>query len=291
MKIFFVIGLLLVLTSCASIGHFQGLDCEDEQFACRSSAEVYKLPSTEELKRVPPPENNRSVVVAVYQFTDKTGQRKSRDNFSDFSTAVTQGAEVLLIDALKTAGEGKWFRVVERASLDNLVRERQIIRSSREEFNEDKALGSLVFAGIIIDGGVVGYDTNIESGGRGARYLGVGHNTSYRRDSVIVSLRATSTLTGEILMNVQAKKTILSVGGGYDLFRFFDMDTKLLEFEDGNGFNESVTFAVRSAIEVAVLELIYQGHDRGYWQMKSGHRHPHQSDGVNDKHSLTKEKE
>ena len=156
----------------------------------------------------------------------------------------------------------------------------------------DKMFGlSLVFAGIIIDGGIVGYDTNIESGGRGARYLGIGHNTSYRRDSVIVSLRATSTLTGEILMNVQAKKTILSVGGGYDLFRFFDMDTKLLEFEDGNGFNESVTFAVRSAIEVAVLELIYQGHDRGYWQMKSGHRHPHLSDGVNDKHSLIKEKE
>ena len=197
----------------------------------------------------------------------------------------------MVIDALKTAGKGKWFRVVERNGLDHLVRERQIIRSSREEFNEDKALGSLVFAGIIIDGGVVGYDTNIESGGRGARYLGIGHNTSYRRDSVIVSLRATSTLTGEILMNVQAKKTILSVGGGYDLFRFFDMDTKLLEFEDGNGFNESVTFAVRSAIEVAVLELIYQGHDRGYWQMKSGHRHPHLSDGVNDKHSLTKEKE
>ena len=292
MKIFLLIGLLcLVLSSCASIPSYSRIDCDDDQLACRESATVEKLPSTVELKNVPGPSNDKPVVVAVYGFTDKTGQRKSRDTFSDFSTAVTQGADLLVIDALKTAGNGEWFRVVERTNIDALIRERQIIRSSREEFNEDKALSSLVFAGIIIDGGVVGYDTNIESGGRGARYLGIGHNTSYRRDSVIVSLRATSTLTGEILMNVQAKKTILSVGGGYDLFRFFDMDTKLLEFEDGNGFNESVTFAVRSAIEVAVLELIYQGHDRGYWQMKSGHRHPHQSDGVNDKHSLTKEKE
>ena len=290
MKIFLLVG-LLVLSSCASIPSYSRIDCDVDQLACRESATVERLPSTYELKNVPGPDNDKPVVVAVYGFTDKTGQRKSRDTFSDFSTAVTQGADLLVIDALKTAGNGEWFRVVERTNIDALIRERQIIRSSREEFNEDKALGSLVFAGILIDGGVVGYDTNIESGGRGARYLGVGHNTSYRRDSVIVSLRATSTLTGEILMNVQAKKTILSVGGGYDLFRFFDMDTKLLEFEDGNGFNESVTFAVRSAIEVAVLELIYQGHDRGYWQIKSGHRHPHLSDGVNDKHSLTKEKE
>ena len=290
MKIFFVIGLLLVLTSCASIGHFQGLDCEDEQFACRSSAEVYKLPSTEELKRVPPPENNRSVVVAVYQFTDKTGQRKSRDNFSDFSTAVTQGAEVLLIDALKTAGEGKWFRVVERASLDNLVRERQIIRNARKEFDEGDKLKSLLFAGIIIDGGVIGYDSNEETGGKGARFLGIGGSTKYRRDSVIVSVRAVSVLTGEVLMNVQAKKTILSVGGGNDVFRFFYMDTKLLEIEDGNGFNESVTNATRSAIEIAVLENIYQGHEKGHWQIQGGHRHPHMSDGTNDKHKIKEKK-
>ena len=230
------------------------------------------------------------MVVAVYQFTDKTGQRKSRDNFSDFSTAVTQGAEVLLIDALKTAGEGKWFRVVERASLDNLVRERQIIRNARKEFDEGDKLKSLLFAGIIIDGGVIGYDSNEETGGKGARFLGIGGSTKYRRDSVIVSVRAVSVLTGEVLMNVQAKKTILSVGGGYDVFRFFDMDTKLLEIEDGNGFNESVTNATRSAIEIAVLELIYQGHEKGHWQIQGGHRHPHMSDGTNDKHKIKEKK-
>ena len=91
-------------------------------------------------------------------------------------------------------------------------------------------------------------------------------------------------------MNVQAKKTILSVGGGYDVFRFFDMDTKLLEIDDGNGFNESVTNATRSAIEIAVLELIYQGHEKGHWQIQGGHRHPHMSDGTNDKHKIEEKK-
>ena len=207
---------------------------------------------------------------------------------------MTQGAEVFVIDALKSAGKGNWFRVVERNGLENLVKERQIIRSAREEFatnTDKKKLQPLLFAGIIIDGGIVGYDTNIESGGRGARYLGIGSSVQYRRDSLVVSLRATSTLTGEILLNVQTKKSILSVGGGYDVFRFVDMDTKLIEIEDGNSWNESVTYSTRAAIEEAVLELIYQGHDRGFWVIEDGHRHPHQHDGTNDIHSINGENE
>jgi curli production assembly/transport component CsgG len=197
------------------------------------------------------------------------------DGVASFSTAVTQGAEAFLIDALKTAGKGKWFRVVERTNLDALVRERQIIRSAREDFanqegNEDSPTGiqPLLFAGILLDGGIVGYDTNIESGGRGARTLGIGASNSYRRDVVTVSLRGISTLTGEILLNVQTKKTILSTGGGYDVFKFVDMDTQLVEVEDGVASNEGVTKATRSAIELAVLELIYQGHDRGFWEIE-----------------------
>ena len=83
-----------------------------------------------------------------------------------------------------------------------------------------------------------------------------------------VSLRGISTLTGEILLNVQTTKTILSVGGGYDVFKFVDMDTQLVEIEDGVAENEGVTKATRSAIELAVLELIYQGQDRGFWEIE-----------------------
>ena len=284
------IAFLLLITGCAGIPSITDSCTTDfmETFGeCREEAEVVTLPASQRLANLPPAA--AKPIVAVYSFKDLTGQRKSRENLADFSTAVTQGAEAFVIDALKTAGKGNWFRVVERTGLDNLVKERQIIRSAREEFEKkdnDKKLQPLLFAGIIIDGGIIGYDTNIETGGRGARYLGIGSSVQYKRDSVIVSLRATSTLTGEILLNVQTKKSILSVGGGYDVFRFVDMDTKLVEIEDGSGFNESVTYATRAAIEEAVLELIYQGHDRGYWIIKDGHRHPHQHDGINEKHLI-----
>ena len=286
---------LLTLTGCAGIPSITD-SCSTAFMAefgeCREEAVVVTLPASERLANLPPALNRP--VVAVYSFKDLTGQRKSRDNLADFSTAVTQGGEAFVIDALKTAGKGKWFRVVERTGLENLIKERQIIRSAREEFekkDEDKKLQPLLFAGIIVDGGIIGYDSNIESGGRGARYLGIGSSVQYKRDSVIVSLRATSTLTGEILLNVQTKKSILSVGGGYDVFRFVDMDTKLVEIEDGNSFNESVTYATRAAIEEAVLEIIYQGHDRGYWVIKDGHRHPHQHDGTNEGHPIKGEED
>ena len=281
---------LIILSGCAGMPSMTD-SCTTafmEQFGeCVEEAVVVTLPASERLANLPAAKYKP--IVAVYRFEDLTGARKHRDNLADFSTAVTQGASAFVIDALKTAGKGTWFRVVDRGGLDNLIKERQIIRSAREEFEkkeEDKKIQPLLFAGIIIDGGIIGYDTNIESGGRGARYLGIGSSIQYRRDSVVVSLRATSTLTGEILLNVQTKKSILSVGGGYDVFRFVDMDTKLVEIEDGNSFNESVTYATRAAIEEAVLELIYQGHDRGHWIIEDGHRHPHQQDGVNEKHLL-----
>lgn len=236
---------------------------------CVEDPEAIKLPAYALLLELPAAEV--MPVIAVYGFQDLTGQRKRQDGVATFSTAVTQGATAMLIDALKTAGGGTWFRVVEREGIDNLVRERQIVRSTREQFKGDgdgkTTIQPLLFAGIILEGGVIGYDTNMETGGRGARTLGIGHSTAYRRDTIVVSLRAVSTLTGEVLMNVQTKKTVLSVSQGFDVFKFVDMDTQLIEIEDGVTQNESVTFATRSAIEAAVLQMIYQGHDRKYWRI------------------------
>ena len=268
MRLLGVIALLLI-TGCASVPMYN--DSCTKGFAkefgeCKEAPEIVQLPTYEKLLNFPPAE--QMPVVAVYNFKDLTGQRKRRDNLADFSTAVTQGATELLIDALKTAGNGTWFRVVERHGIEHLVRERQIVRSTREENEDGKGIQPLLFAGIIFEGGIIGYDTNIESGGRGARTLGIGHSTSYRRDVVTVSLRGISTLTGEILLNVQTKKTILSVGGGFDVFKFVDMDTQLIEIEDGVADNESVTVATRAAIEAAVVAIIEQGDERGYWKIQ-----------------------
>ena len=265
----------LLISGCASISIPGDKACGSNFLECIEEPQFIELPTYKKLRNLPPAEV--MPVVAVYDFADLTGQRVSSDGVASFSTAVTQGAKDLLIDSLKAAGakenpKGTWFRVVERGvGLDHLVRERQIVRSTREQFATEEApaegVQPLLFAGMILEGGIIGYDTNIETGGNGARYLGIGTTNQYRRDSVVVSLRAISTLTGEVLLNVQTYKTILSTGVGGDVFRFLDMDTKLLELESGMTENESVTWAVRSAIEAAVLALIQQGDERGYWKI------------------------
>lgn len=221
------------------------------------------------LKTVPQMDG-QPVIVAVYSFQDKTGQRKPNDKFSNLSSAVTQGAESWVIKALQEVGEGTYFRVVERVSIDNLVKERQLIRSMREQYEgkDAKQLKPMLFAGILIEGAIVSYDTNTESGGAGARYLGIGSSTEYRTDTVVISMRVVSVQTGEVLLTVATEKTIASVKSGTTFFRFLDMGTKLLEMEAGNAVNEPTNYAVRAAIDAAVVEIIKEGEKKKLWKFQ-----------------------
>jgi curli production assembly/transport component CsgG len=221
-----------------------------------------------ELYNLPAPE--RQAVIAVYDFPDMTGQRRDKDGIASISTAVTQGGTPLLIAALKDAGGGTWFRVVERNRVDDLAKERQIVRTTREEYIGEGAnkLEPMLFAGLIVQGGIIGYDTNIQTGGIGARYLGIGGTSSYRKDQVVVALRAVNTNTGEIILNVQVSKTVLSVGKDLSVFKFVDVGTKLVEAEAGMSENEANTMAVKMATEEAVLQLIKQGVEKGYFKYK-----------------------
>ena len=209
------------------------------------------------------------LVAAVYGFTDKTGQRKPSDKMANISTAVTQGAEVWLIKALQEVGQGEWFQVVERVGLDNLTKERQIIRQARESVGDERQLKPMMFAGVIIEGGIIGYDSNVLTGGAGARYLGIGPSTQYRKDVVTITMRMTSTQTGEVLLSVSTTKTIISTGSSMTFFRFFDMGTTSVEVEAGHTINEPVNYAVRVAIEQAVVELIKAGEERELWKFKT----------------------
>ena len=217
-----------------------------------------------------PPLDGPPIPIAVYSFQDKTGQRKPSDKFSVLSSAVTQGSEVWVINALKKIGKGTWFKPVERIGLDNLIKERQLIRSTREVYEKDRApkLKPMLFAGLIIEGGVVGYDSNVESGGAGARYFGIGMNTQYRMDQVTVSMRVVSVQTGEILLSVAVEKIIASHKTSADVFRFLDMSTKALEVEMGSAINEPVNYAVRAAIEASIVEIVKQGEQQGLWKYK-----------------------
>jgi len=250
---------ILLLTGCAG-------DLKNKKW---SEPEVARNPIQSQLDSTPPLDGDK-ITIAVYGFQDKTGQRKSNDKFSVLSSAVTQGSEVWVIDALKKVGGGSWFQVVERVSLDNLVKERQLIRSTREVYEGQKApkLKPMLFAGILLEGGVVGYDSNIESGGKGARYLGIGASTQYRVDQVTVSMRIISVQTGEVLLTVAVEKRIASHRTSADIFRFVDMGTNAVELEAGSAINEPVNYAVRAAIESSVVEIVKQGEEQGLWKYK-----------------------
>ena len=209
------------------------------------------------------------IIIAVYDFLDMTGQKKPGGNFASMSTAVTQGSYQLLIKALQDAGEGKWFRVVERASLPSLLQERKLIRSTRQMADGDQAepLPALLFAGAYITGGIVGYDSDTKSGGIGARILGIQANTQYRQDVVTIILRLVNVQTGEVVISTTIEKTIFSTGKGADIFKYFDADTMLLETEAGVARNEPVTFAVRKAIEAGVAEIINVGAKKELWKI------------------------
>lgn len=210
------------------------------------------------------------VTVAVYSFADKTGQRKPSQTTTSFSTAVTQGAENYIIKALQDVGNGRWFRVAERVGLDNLIKERQMIRQMRESYLGKGAqeLPPIELAGVIIEGGIVDYNSNTLTGGLGVRYFGIGPNTQYQQDLVVVSLRAVSVLTGEVLVSVTVEKNLLSTGENVTAFKFFDVSTQAFELDGGITFNEPGNYAIRSAIEKAVVEMIKQGANKGIWKFK-----------------------
>tara|TARA_R110000796_G_scaffold106990_2_gene217629 strand:+ start:473 stop:1273 length:801 start_codon:yes stop_codon:yes gene_type:complete len=262
--------LVLLLSSCSITNQFE--DTYEQRFKENDVVSIQDLQSVK-LKNVKLPKV--SPVVAVYpaSFTDQTGQRKSNSEFALFSTALTQQPNALLIRALKHAGDGKFFRVVERVGLDNLTKERQLIRSAREQFASDedkkKQLQPLLFAGVLMEGAVISYESNLESGGIGARYLGIGNSIQYREDTVTISLRMVSVATGEVLLEVLSQKTIFSYGKSEDVFRFIEAGTELVEIELGNARNESSTIALMKTIEGAVLELIEQGYTKKYWVLQS----------------------
>ena len=244
--------LTLLLVSCASTPDFD----------IRTQTVAYK-----DLTEINSPKGE-PIIIAVYDFADLTGQKKPSDTVASMSTAVTQGSYQLLIQALQRAGEGKWFRVVERASLPSLLQERKLIRSTRQQVNGEGAepLPPLLFAGAYITGGIVGYDSNTKTGGLGARVLGIQTHKQWRQDVVTIILRLVNVQSGEVVITTTVEKTIISSETGGDVFKYFDADTMLVEIEAGVARNEPVTYAIRKAIEKAVVDLINTGAKKELWE-------------------------
>jgi curli production assembly/transport component CsgG len=251
--------LILLLSGCAVIQK-AGLEHKPEVAPNKLEKEFDAIPSPD----------GKKVTVAVYSFTDKTGQKKPTPGIASFSSAVTQGGEVFLIRALQDVGRAQWFDVVERVNVDNLTKERTIIRQMREAYEgkEAKPLMPLQFAGLIMEGGIIGYDSGSESGGAAHRFLGIGTQTQYSKDTVTVSLRAVSVNTGKVLVAVTVTKVVYSTADSVAVLKFLNNGTQGFEAEAGLTINEPGTLAVKATIEAAVVELIKEGERRGVWDYK-----------------------
>lgn len=259
LKILTPLAVALFLTGCASVNNrINGFDDPVVTTPKLKAEDLLKEPDA------------GSVAVAVYNFRDMTGQRKSSQNIASLSSAVTQGADAYLVKSLQEVGGGKWFKVLERGGLDNLIKERQLIRQMRELYQGKDAqpLPPMLFAGMILEGGIIGYDSNNLSGGSGARILGIGASSEYRQDEVTISLRAVSVATGEVLVTVNISKTVISFQDKAGVLKFYEAGTKSLELEVGSATNESMNKAVQLAIHAGVVELIQQGAAKGHWKFK-----------------------
>ena len=126
----------------------------------------------------------------------------------------------------------------------------------------------LLFAGVLLEGGIISYDSNIITGGFGARYFGTGGSTRYRQDRISIYLRLVSTSNGKILNTVYVSKTILSQSVDANLFKYVNIK-RLLEVETGFTRNEPIQLAVTEAIEKAVEGLIVDGIKNNLWEVNA----------------------
>lgn len=276
MKQILIILAVLILSGCA-VSQKMGVEYRPEVAVNKMQKEFDTLPAPA----------GKKVTVAVYSFADKTGQRKPTPGIASLSSAVTQGGEVFLIKALQDVGRGTWFDVVERVNIDALTKERTIIRQMREAYEgkDAKPLMPLMFAGIIMDGGIIGYDSGSESGGAAYRFLGIGPQTQYSKDTVTVSLRAVSVNTGKVLAAITVTKIVYSTADSVAVLKYIDnknivggifgnannvnsLTGSMFEAESGLTINEPGTLAVKATVEAAVVELIKEGEKKGVWDFK-----------------------
>lgn len=250
------LSLLVFLSSCASMDP----DRIEHGVVVSQAGPAEYGKSHEQLISLPEPKGK--ITVAVYDFSDYTGQNKPAPS-SGFSKMVTQGGRFIVVKALLDSG---WFKPVVRSSLNNLLTERKIWEQNIA--GQNAKLPALPHANVIIEGGIVGYDSNIRTGGAGAKYLGIGGSTKYREDSVVVNLSLINPLDGTVLHSINSSKTIYSNAVDASLFGYVTHN-QILEIEAGYAQNEPVQASVVETIESALINLIAEGLTKKTWLLKN----------------------
>lgn len=221
-----------------------------------------------DLRRLPLPKGK--IVASIYGFRDLTGQYKPAPS-SGFSTAVSQGASAILLKVVRDSG---WFAPLEREGLQDLLTERKIIRAAAKTYNANYIMKPLLGANILFEGGIIGYESNVKTGGAGAKYFGIGGSEQYRMDQVTVNLRIVDVNSGSVLNSVTVTKSILSrsIQGG--IFRYVRFK-RLLEVEAGYTRNEPVQLCLTEAIQTALIKIIVEGVENNSWSLADAAEREH----------------
>jgi hypothetical protein len=87
----------IALSGCSGYNAAKSIKDNAGPARLQSSPEQMRLDAVPEL-------DGKKITIAVYNFMDKTGQRKPSDRLANLSSAVTQGSEVWVIKALQDVG-------------------------------------------------------------------------------------------------------------------------------------------------------------------------------------------
>ncbi|MFL0799085.1 MAG: hypothetical protein K6L80_01435 [Agarilytica sp.] len=254
--------LILTLVFIASLSGCSAVPVAEQLVGPDLQREDWDKPSEvySDLANLPKPRGK--IVASIYSFRDLTGQYKPQPS-SSFSTAVSQGAASMLVKAINDSG---WFSALEREGLQDLLTERKIIRAALKNRSTNAEVPPLLGANILLEGGIIGYETNMKTGGAGAKYFGVGMSEQYRVDQVTVNLRVVDVNTGRVINSVTTARSILSravQGGAFRFVRF----KRLLEVEGGYTRNEPVQLCLLEAIQAAVMKIIVEGVEDNSWSL------------------------
>ncbi len=199
------------------------------------------------LDTLPPP--RRSLDVTVYNFPDLTGQNKEKRQFR----GVLAGSHARWQrDPDRRADQGGRRQLVQcrraqRPAAAPTGTPDHSKHPHRRRGDKAPSLPPLRFAGILLEGGIIGFDSDETTGGVGANYLGVGPNVQYRQDIITVALRAVSVQTGRIVASVTTTKTIYSLQVQGTAFLFAAVD-QILQADLGFTKNSPATLGVREGV-------------------------------------------
>lgn len=180
-------------------------------------------------------------LIAVAEFENKT-------NWAGQVNLGTGMADQL-ITALMNTGR---FIVLERQSIEAVLREQDFGASSRTTEEGGARIGEISRAQILIQGAITEFEQSASAGGGGFSYGGVTFTASEAKAHVAVDVRIYDTTTGQILSSKACKGTAKASGGG---IAFTDSDWG---FAAGGEARTPLDFAVRDAITLAVNFIVLE---------------------------------